>query len=305
MNKENTRMTQSFRIQLGYWIRNHKNLHHIASSINKIYYNILSPLRIEPSFLIIGAARSGTTSLYEYLIQHPLVLPAAGKEVYFFDKKFDNGINWYKSFFPFKWKKTKLKNHKAITGEATPRYLHHPHCPKRVHTFFPKMKLIVLLRNPIDRAYSHYQMEYDHGHESLSFEKSVQEEDMRIKNELEKMEKNENYYSVDFYRKSYKTRGIYVTQLQNWFTYFPREQFLIIKSEDFYNDPEKIYEQVLHFLNLPSFKLKNYKQYKMRKYSTMKAETKNFLENFFHPYNEQLSMLIGKDFEWDNDESAN
>lgn len=305
MINNSTQMTQSFRIRLGYWIRKHKNLYQIATSINKIYYNISSPFRLEPSFLIIGAARSGTTSLYEYLIQHPQVLPAAGKEVYFFDKKFHKGINWYKSFFPFKWKKSKLKNLKPITGEATPRYLHYPHCPKRVHSFFPKIKLIVLLRDPIDRAFSHYQMEREHEHESLSFEKSIEEEDLRIKNELKRMIKNENYYSVDFYRKSYKTRGIYVTQLQNWFKYFPREQFLIIKSEDFYKEPEKIYKQVLDFLNLPPFKLNIYKQYKMRKYTTMKSETKILLKDFFQSYNEQLSILIGKNFRWDVDESTN
>lgn len=301
MSKENTNMTQSFRITLGYWIRKHKNLHQLASWLNKLYYNTLTPFRLEPSFLIIGAARSGTTSLYEYLIQHPLILPAAGKEVYFFDKKFNNGINWYKSFFPFRWNKIGLKNRIIVTGEATPRYLHYPHSPKRVHAFFPQMKLIVLLRNPVDRAYSHYQMELEHGHETLSFEKSIQEEDVRIEKELQKMNENENYYSVDFYRKSYRTRGIYVTQLQNWFKYFPKEQFLILKSEDFYSNPQKIYDQVLTFLNLPSFQLKNYKQYKIRKYSNMKPETRKKLETFFRSYNEQLYTLTRKNFKWEQE----
>ena len=254
-----------------------------------------------PDFLIIGAAKSGTTSLYEYLIQHPSIAPAVGKEVYFFDKKYSKGINWYKSFFPFKINKIfseKFDNKKFLTGEATPRYLYHPHTPKRVFDIIPQVKLIVLLRNPIDRAYSHYQMEVAVGNEELSFEDAIDNEENRIRDDMKKMESNENFYSVNFYRKSYLTRGIYVNQLKRWFEYFPKEQFFILKSEDFYSKTPEAYNQVLDFLNLSKFELDSFKPYKKRKYSTFSLETRKKLQEYFRPYNEELYQLLGKNFGW-------
>lgn len=257
-----------------------------------------------PDFLIIGAARCGTTSLYKYLIQHPNIAPATGKEVYFFDKKYSKGLNWYRSFFPFKSKTIFSSNSiekKILTGEATPRYLYHPHSPKRIFKTLPNVKLIVLLRNPIDRAYSHYQMEVDHGHENLSFEEAIKKEESRVKHEIELMNNDENYYSVEFYRKSYLTRGIYVTQLKNWFKFFPRNQFLIIKSEDFYSNTPHVYNTVLKFLELPEFKLQHYKQFKMRQYSSMTNEIRKKLLDYFVPYNKELYKLIAINFNWEEE----
>ena len=134
-------MTISNRIKLGNILRNHKNALTVARQFNKLYYNSTGFTHVLPDFLIIGAARSGTTSLYEYLIQHPSVIRGIGKEVYFFDKEFKKGINWYKSFFPTKSTKSKLEKKlqtKCITCEATPRYLYHPSSPKRVFETLPQ-----------------------------------------------------------------------------------------------------------------------------------------------------------------------
>jgi len=294
-------MTVSNRIKLGLWLRNHKTSLTIAQSLNKLFYTTTGSAHVLPDFLIIGAARSGTTSLYQYLSQHPSVIPGVGKEVYFFDKKFDRGINWYKSFFPTKLSKSRLENKQkrnCLTGEATPRYIHYPHTPKRVFDLIPNVKLIVLLRNPIDRAYSHYQMEVDHGNEELPFEEAIEQEEKRITDDMKKMEKNENFYSVHFYRKSYLTRGIYVNQLKRWFEYFPREQFLILKSEDFYSKTSEVYQQVLDFLSLSKFELNSFKAYQMRKYSAISAETRKKLADYFRPHNEQLYQLLGRNFDW-------
>jgi len=294
-------MTISNRIKLGNLLRNHKTSLSIARSLNKLFYATTGSVHVLPDFLIIGAARSGTTSLYEYLTQHPSVIPGVGKEVYFFDKEFGKGINWYKSFFPTKISKSRLENKlkkNCITGEATPRYLHYPHTPKRVFDIIPNVKLIVLLRNPIDRAYSHYQMEVGSGKEELSFEDAIEQEENRIVNDMKKMEKNENFYSVNFYRKSYLTRGIYVDQLKRWFEYFPREQFLILKSEDLYSNPSEVYQQVLDFLDLSKFELNSFKAHRMRKYSAVSDETRKKLADYFKPYNEQLYQLLGRNFDW-------
>jgi len=295
-------MTSSNKLKLGYWLRDHKSILPIAKTVNKVFYTTTGSSHVLPDFLIIGAARSGTTSLYEYLIKHPSVYSATGKEVYFFDKKYNKGFNWYRSFFPSKLTKFSvetLERKKFITGEATPRYLHHPHTPKRVFDLIPQVKLIVLLRNPIDRAYSHYQMEVDHGDEELSFEEAIEQEKNRILKDEERMDVDENFYSVNFYRKSYITRGIYVNQLKRWFNFFPKKQFLILKSEDLYSQTQKIYEQSLDFLNLPKFDLNSFKAFKKRRYSSLSDEMRKKLVEYFRPYNEQLYKLLDRNFGWE------
>lgn len=294
-------MTKSNRIKFGSWLRNHKTGLSIARPLNKLLYTATGDLHVLPDFIIIGASRSGTTSLYEYLNQHPSIIRGVGKEIHYFDKNFDRGIKWYKSFFPTKRKKSKLEdkqNGKCLTGESTPRYLYHHHAPKRVLQLLPNVKLIVVLRNPIDRAYSRYEQQAAVGLEELSFEDAIEQEENRITDDMKKMEKDENFYSVYFYRKAYKTMGIYVNQLRRWFEYFPREQFLILKSEDLRSNPAQVYNQTIEFLGLPKHELDSFKAYRMRKYPTLSEKTRDKLSNFFRQYNEQLYQLLGRNFDW-------
>ncbi|MEJ2557594.1 MAG: sulfotransferase domain-containing protein, partial [Anaerolineae bacterium] len=119
-------------------------------------------MRVLPDFLIIGAQKCGTDSLFRYLGGHPCIKLASSKEAHYFDLKFDKGINWYRSHFPlipYKYSVKRLRKQDLITGEATPYYLFHPHAPGRAAAIVPHVKLIVLLRNPADRAYSHYNHE--------------------------------------------------------------------------------------------------------------------------------------------------
>ena len=120
----------------------------------------------KPNFLIIGAQRCGTTSLYNYLIQHPQIVPSSKKEVHFFDLNFHLGQSWYEKHFP-------EVSDNILTGEASPYYIFHPLCPKRIFDYDPSVKLIVILRNPIDRAYSHYRHIVRLGHEPLKFEDAL------------------------------------------------------------------------------------------------------------------------------------
>lgn len=120
---------------------------------------ITAPLRTLPEFIIIGAQKAGTTSLYNYLIEHPSIFPAFKKEVLYFDVNYRKGIHWYKSFFPttiFKFLISKYSNRRFITGEASPYYILYPHAAKRIHSTLPKVKIIILLRNPINRSFSQY-----------------------------------------------------------------------------------------------------------------------------------------------------
>src|SRR5579885_2674785 len=150
-----------------------KEVKEAAQSSLRFYRTITSSIRLLPDFIIIGTQRGGTTSLYAYLGQHPQIAPAVIKEVHFFDNNYERGVGWYRTQFPFLIEKSIAKNigqQNFITGEASPYYLFHPHVPERAAKVVPGAKLIVLLRNPIDRAYSHYYHEVELGHEKLSFE---------------------------------------------------------------------------------------------------------------------------------------
>lgn len=267
----------------------------------KKYVELVGPFHVLPNFLIIGAARSGTTSLYQYLVQHPNIEPAVVKQLHFFDQYFDRGINWYRANFPTFLKKftnEKIKKIKFLTGEATPYYLQNPNTPKRVFEINPKMKLVLVLRNPVDRAFSHYKRKSKNGSEKLSFEEATKQECSRINGEIEKMEKNENYFSHIYHSLSYIHAGLYVIHLKRWLQFFPMDQILILENEEFLNQTSKLYSQTLKFLDLPDFNLSNYTKFQESKPMEMNVQTREKLLNYCKPYNEELFSLIGKKFDW-------
>jgi len=255
-----------------------------------------------PNFLIIGVQRGGTTSLYKYLTKHPKIIPALKKEIHFFDINFDKGVSWYQSkfkqnpFFMILYKKKKFKD--SITGEATPYYIYHPYGAQRISKIIPNVKLIVLLRNPVERAYSHYHHEVRLKAERLSFEDAIKEESKRLEDETEKMLKDENYYSFNHQHFSYLQRGIYIDQLEVWTKKFPKEQILILSSEDLYSNSNEICNEVFSFLNLPNYNLKKIKAYYTGSYKSMREDTRKELIEYFKPHNEKLFNFLKKDFGW-------
>jgi hypothetical protein len=253
-------------------------------------------LFLNPSFLIIGSQKCGTTSLYNYLAQHPNIIAAAKKEIHFFDCNYDKGYRWYKSHFCETNKHRDKKN--VIAGEATPYYIFHPHAPTRVKKTLPGVKLIVMLRNPVERAFSHYKHHVKYKVEPLSFIAAIKAESERLAGELNKMIQNENYQSYNLQMFSYLHRGVYVDQLKRWFAYFSKEQFLILKSEDFFAEPENNFAKTLRFLGLPEYKLMHYKKFNPSQAFSMDNSTREYLINYFRPYNENLYELLGLDFGW-------
>src|SRR5579863_2670833 len=148
----------------------------------KLYRGMTSSLRLLPDFLVIGTQRGGTTALYHSLQTHPYIKPATTTDTHFFDKKFNKGLTWYRGHFPTsveRYYAQRLRRHAFLTGEASSSYLFYPHTPGRVARALPHVKLIVLLRNPVDRAYSQYFHAIELGHETLSFEEAIQDEEER------------------------------------------------------------------------------------------------------------------------------
>lgn len=259
-------------------------------------------MRVLPDFLIIGGQKCGTSSFYRNLVKHPSIVPAFDKEIYFFNGKFQKGINWYRTHFPllpYKYYVTKICRQKFLTGEATPGYIFHPHVPKRVSEALPHVKIIVLLRNPVDRAYSHYHHEVRKKRETLSFEDAIKTEEERLRGEFEKLINNERYKSFNYIHYSYLARGIYVDQLQRWNNFFKKEQILILKSEDFFRDTQTSFDQALQFLGLPGWQVNDFRKAHVGYYPKMDTAIRNRLLNYFKPHNHKLYEYLGINFGWD------
>ena len=269
---------------------------------NYLYRLSTRHLRTLPDFLIIGGQKCGTSSFYRNLVKHPAIVPAFEKEIYFFNGKFHKGINWYRTHFPllpYKYYVTKICRQKFLTGEATPGYIFHPHVPKRVSEVLPHVKIIVLLRNPVDRAYSHYYHELRKKRETLSFEDAIKAEEKRLHGEFEKLIKNERYKSFNYIHYSYLARGIYVDQLQRWNNFFKKEQILLLKSEDFFRDPQTSFDQALQFLGLPGWQVNDFRKAHVGYYPKMDTAIRNRLLNYFEPHNHKLYEYLGINFGWD------
>lgn len=260
------------------------------------YRDLTRGLRLLPSFLIIGAARAGTTSLHAYLMRHPLVAEPTHKELHFFDLNVDRGLDWYRRHFPAVPPGNRSG---VVTGEASPYYLFHPAVPARVKAALPDVRLVALLRNPIDRAYSQHQLARRHGRDELSFEDAIEAEPDRLRGEWERMEREPGYQSVSHRHHSYLARGRYAEQLERWYAHFPRAQLLVLRSEDFFSSPPTVYSDVLRFLELPQHDLGEYQAYNQRRYDGISPVTRERLREHFAEPNQRLEALLGRSFGWD------
>jgi hypothetical protein len=261
-----------------------------------------------PDFVVIGAMKSGTSFFYHLLTQHPLVERAAAKELHFFNNHFNLGVEWYRRCFPPpKWK----EGRRTITGEATPGYLRSPLAAERMAEIIPEARLIALLRNPVDRAYSDYQQVVRKGRESRTFEEAIGFEEATIEakrtrplgGEGETSVHEEDHAGLDDPLHGYLFKSIYVDQLLRWSELFPEEQMLVIKSEDFFEHPQQTLKTVRGFLDLPEWepeaselpKKRNEGNYDRR---GMNPATRRRLEEYFEPHNKRLYDFLGTDFGW-------
>jgi len=190
-------------------------------------------------FLGCGAQKSGTTALDRYLRQHQAICLPERKEIHYFDIEYNfrfpkMDYSKYHSFF-------NIEPHHKIAGEVTPLYMYWYSAPRRIWEYNPEMKLIIILRNPIKRAYSHWNMQRERGYETLSFLDAIAEEETRRRESLPYQNR----------RFSYLDRGFYTDQIKRLRTYFPANQVLLIKSEILREDPKQILDQIANFLDIP------------------------------------------------------
>ena len=186
-----------------------------------------------PDFLGLGTQKGGTTTLHWLLAQHQQVHLPECKEVQFFTQHHHQGEGWYRSHFE---KASPLQR----CGEITPFYLFHPEAPGRIQALLPQAKLIVLLRDPVERAISHYFHARKRGFEPLELEKAFAAEPSRLA----------SGDPFSFQKHSYLSRSRYLEQLDRYEALFPRHQLLILRSEDLFQHVEQIWPRLLEFLDL-------------------------------------------------------
>lgn len=252
--------------------------------------------RRRPHFLILGAAKAGTTSLYKYLVQHPQILSAADKEIGFFKqppRHFGGnrraGFAWYGAHFP-----PLAETAPFLTGEATPEYLSFPHVPERVRRSFPDVKLIVLLRDPVDRFVSNYYHWHQVGWDSRSLDRAARQEINRTAAMSAATLHNRRFWQ----HRNYALRGLYATDLRRWLAFFPREQLLVLESERFYEAPGEVLSETFAFLGVPDCPCDRYPKHNARQYPAAERAVRDRLREFYAPHNRDLADLLGRSFRW-------
>jgi hypothetical protein len=272
----------------------------------KKYRSMTSGLRVWPDFLIIGARRCGTTSLYNYLTGHPCVLPALKKEVCYFNDHYERGESWYRGHFPTaaeKWLAEGRLGRQVITGEASPSYLSDPYLPERVYRLVPDVKLLAIIRNPIDAAYSAYQFGLKlriYTEAELRFEDLVSEELARAAEpEGAAFLGRRDRASVYDRRTMLLARYIYVDQLRYWYEVFPEDAIKVVIFEEFLRNKRKQLGQILAFLGLPPHELKTFEQFNSCNYRPMDFFLRERMEEYFAPHNQRLSEFLGKPVAWE------
>jgi hypothetical protein len=252
-----------------------------------------SPLRPLPDFLVLGAQKAGTTALYEYLRRHPQISGPSWKEISFFDRHWARGESWYRGNFP-----NLARTRGKLVGEASPSYVFHPLAPRRVHELVPEARLIVLVRNPVDRALSQYNHEVALGREPLHFEEALDAEEERLHDEEERMAADPRYFSREWWSHTYKARGRYAEQLERWLAVFPRERILVLASNELLERPAETHARVLEFLGAPPHRLDSYPRVFERDYAQMDPATRRMLADEFAEPNRRLYELLGRDLGW-------
>lgn len=258
----------------------------------------------QPNFLILGFMRCGTTSLYDYLTAHPQVLPAIDKELCFFTNWFNHGVEWYLAHFP------SIGNQLGyLTGEATPLYIASPDAATKVLDLFPKTKFIILLRNPVERTISSIYLQRPSTLKHIQLEQNIidgLEKAESIMNDLGDASLAElptilncglTYQSVvSIY---HLLSSLYIFYLKRWLALFPRDQFLILKSEDLFKDSATTMSKVHTFLELPDYQLSKYRNLNPGSYPSVSNSLRHRLAEFYQPYNQQLEEYLDMKFNWE------
>ena len=274
-----------------------------AQTVSVAAGRLTSAARVLPDFLLIGGQRCGTTSMYRTLSAHPAVLkPVLHKGVHYFDTGYGRGPAWYRGHFPLRNTARQAERQTGVRPrvfESAPYYLCHPLAAERIARDLPGVQLIILLRDPVERAYSAYAHELARGYETEpSFERALALEEERLAGEAEKIIADPSYYSHSHQHHAYLDRGRYVDHLERLEKLFGRDRLHVVDSHAFFATPEPVYDAVLDFLGLPHGGYPPFKRHNARERAPLPDRLRARLHDHYEPYDARLTDWLGHRPSW-------
>lgn len=260
---------------------------------------VTAPRRVLPNVLVVGTMKGGTTSLHAHLAHHPDLHPPCRKEVHYFDgQRYDRwegtagDVRWYRAHFPL----ASEVGPTAMAFEATAAYLYHPDAPARIRALMPDVRLVAVLRDPVERAVSHYFHERRRGREPLDLMPALEAEEERLRSPLARGD----HQDMSFVHHSYKARGRYHEQLVRYHEHFDREQLLVLRSEDLFARPRETIREVLRFVGVDDGHLPDdlSARYVGGNRRDVPEAVVASLREHFRPHNARLAELLGRDLGW-------
>jgi hypothetical protein len=274
-----------------------KPLVRVGSAVASAERHLTAARRPLPDFLVLGAQRAGTSSLYRNLCEHPQVIAAQRKEIHFFDYQHDRGPGWYRARFPLAVQRNAVGRGvggPAVTGEASPSYLFHPLVPERVAALLPAAKLVAVLRDPVDRAISAFHHLTARGHEHRPMEQAFAADVDRVAPLLD--DPSWNVRSSEFLRFAYLGRGRYAEQLERWRVQFA--DILVLEAGTISTGPGDGYDRVVAHLGLKPWRPESFAELHRGSYRAAEERIRRWLAEYFAPHNERLYELLGTEFDW-------
>jgi hypothetical protein len=296
-------------------IRNSAVKRHVPTPVKRLVHlgsrgfgQLTANRRLLPSFLICGGQRCGTTSMYRALAAHPAIVKAVlHKGVHYFDLGYARGLRWYRGHFPTLRHAARLERRYDVrvqTFESSPYYMYHPYAMARIAADLPGVRLVVLVRDPVERAYSHHAHEVARGYESeVDFARALSREPGRLRGVSEQMIADELHYSFAHQHHAYRARGEYVRYLHRMAEEIGRDRIHVVDSGAFFRDPQPVYEQVLDFLRLPSqgelgVPYPAFEQHNARPRSPLRDEVRAELTAHYAPFDADLARWLGRPLSW-------
>ena len=277
----------------------------LAKSALRSYGVATAGMRRPPELIVVGAKRGGTTSLWKYLDSHPGILPTFPraeqiKGTYFFDEEWARGERWYRSHFPTdhaRAKAAKRLGYEPIAFEASPYYLFHPHAPARAHQVAPDALIVALLRDPVERAFSHYKERRNHT-EDLSFADALAAEVERTDGEEARMLADPSVVSLAHRHQTYVAQSRYAPMLERWFAAYGRDRVLVTAAEDFYADPQAFCDEVTDRVGLPRRDLGDPEPFNSEPSADMDPEVRAQLRASLQDDIDAVEAMLGRPMPW-------
>jgi len=278
-----------------------KRVVHLGS---RSYGRITAPGRVLPSFLLCGGQRCGTTSLYRALSAHPAVLKAVlHRGVHYFDTAYHRGLGWYRAHFPLVRTARRVERALGVPAQAfesSPHYMYHPHAVGRIARELPDVRLVVLVRDPVERAHSQHAYELARGYEpEASFARALALEPARLREQEERLLAEPFGYSFAHQHYAYRSRGEYARFLDVMAADIGRDRILVVDSGEFFAEPGPVYDRVLDFLRLPKLDHPQFAQYNARPRTTlMEPELRHELTGHYKAWDQRLAGWLGATPSW-------